>query len=153
MDDMSEIAQTRERVSPSNVSTQWQAMWVGAPPKLRASPPRPNRFTTASTILSFAMLGREMLTAGETDHCRRIRRGKPAARGCQRIGIGSNRRRQIRFDGTFVRVRLSGEHETPLQRVERRFRQDRDDTIQKAAQAYTKMMAGKPRFWMVVTMD
>jgi hypothetical protein len=48
---------------------------------------------------------------------------------------------------------LSGEHETPLQRVERRFRQDRDDTIQKAAQAYTKMMAGKPRFWMVVTMD
>jgi hypothetical protein len=54
---------------------------------------------------------------------------------------------------TFVRVRLSGERETPLHRVERRFRQDRDDMIQKAAQAYTKMMAGKPRFRMVVTMD
>jgi hypothetical protein len=65
MDDMREITQTRERVSPSNVSTQWQAVWVGAPPKLRASPPRPNRFTTAPTILSFAMLGREMLTAGD----------------------------------------------------------------------------------------
>jgi hypothetical protein len=50
-------------------------------------------------------------------------------------------------------VRLSGEREAPLQRVERRFRQDRDDTIQKAAQVYTKMMAGKPRFRMVVTMD
>jgi hypothetical protein len=65
MDDMREITQTRERVSPSNASTQWQAVWVGAPPKLRASPPRPNRFTTAPTILSFAMLGREMLTAGD----------------------------------------------------------------------------------------
>ena len=79
--------------------------------------------------------------------------GSPRHGACQRIGIGSNRRRQIRFDGTFVRVRLSGEGETPLQRAERCFRQDRDDTIQKAAQAYTKMMAGKPRFWMVVTMD
>jgi hypothetical protein len=38
---------------------------------------------------NFAMLGREMLTAGAAQ-CGRIQREKPAARGCQRIGIGCN---------------------------------------------------------------
>jgi hypothetical protein len=50
MDDMREMMQNRERMSPSTISTKWPAIWLDAPPNLRRSPRRPNLFTPAWTI-------------------------------------------------------------------------------------------------------
>jgi hypothetical protein len=52
---------------------------------------------------NFAMLGREMLTAGAAQ-CGRIQREKPAARGCQRIGIGCNSHDVSALTGLFARA-------------------------------------------------
>ena len=154
MDDMREMTETRQRVSPverldamagrlGRRATEVNSITEAAEPFHASLDDTQKR--------NFAMLGREMLTTGGGPMWEDS--GTPGARGCQRIGLDEIADNESGFEGTFVRVRLSGKGETPLQRVERCFRQDRDYTIQKAAQAYTKTMAGKPRFRMVVTMD
>jgi hypothetical protein len=105
-DDMRETMQNRERMSPVERldAVAGRMGRRAAEVKTIAEAAKPF-YASLDEIQkrNFAMLGREMLTAGAAQ-CGRIQREKPAARGCQRIGIGCNSHDVSALTGLFARA-------------------------------------------------